>query len=154
MKMNIGEYIMLLWQCCVRLCGGGYDPSCWGCVPFPDGRDSSAEVASLRRCGVAPERIYVGGDFRHVLSCCRENDTLLVFLPAEAAGHRDLLCELLLEASRRKVNFRAVGAYRFEICHDEHLLCGYLLLHTLLEELYVQAAQKGVSGAPKCRLKC
>ena len=27
MKMNIGEYIMLLWQCCVRLCGGGYDPS-------------------------------------------------------------------------------------------------------------------------------
>ena len=87
-------------------------------------------------------------------SCCRENDTLLVFLPAEAAGHRDLLCELLLEASRRKVNFRAVGAYRFEICHDEHLLCDYLLLHTLLEELYVQAAQKGVSGAPKCRLKC
>ena len=79
---------------------------------------------------------------------------LLVFLPAEAAGHRDLLCELLLEASRRKVNFRAVGAYRFEICHDEHLLCDYLLLHTLLEELYVQAAQKGVSGAPKCRLKC
>lgn len=69
-------------------------------------------------------------------------------------GHRDLLCELLLEASRRKVNFRAVGAYRFEICHDEHLLCDYLLLHTLLEELYVQAAQKGVSGAPKCRLKC
>lgn len=116
--------------------------------------DESAEVASLRRCGVAPERIYVGGDFRHVLSCCRENDTLLVFLPAEAAGHRDLLCELLLEASRRKVNFRAVGAYRFEICHDEHLLCDYLLLHTLLEELYVQAAQKGVSGAPKCRLKC
>ena len=45
-------------------------------------------------------------------------------------------------------------AYRFEICHDEHLLCDYLLLHTLLEELYVQAAQKGVSGAPKCRLKC
>lgn len=153
MKMNIGEYIMHLWQCCLRLCGGGYDPSRWGCVPFPDDRDSSAEAALLRRSGVAPDRIYVGGDFRRVLSCCRENDTLLVYLPEEAAGHRDLLCELLLETSRRKVDFRAVGAYEFAIDHEERLLCDYLLLHTLLEELYARVSKKVDDGVPKCRLK-
>lgn len=152
--MSSGGYISRLFEGLRRFFSGGPDSSRWGCIPFADGGDRSAEIASLRCCGVARDRIYVGGDFRCVLSRCREDDTLLVYLPEAAAGHRDLLCELLLETSRRKVNFRAVGAYEFEIGSDDRLLCDYLLLHTLVEELYVQAAQKGVSGAPKCRLKC
>lgn len=152
--MSSGGYISRLFEGLRRFFSGGPDSSRWGCIPFADGGDRSAEIASLRCCGVARDRIYVGGDFRCVLSRCREDDTLLVYLPEAAAGHRDLLCELLLETSRRKVNFRAVGAYEFEIGHEEHLLCDYLLLHTLLEELYAQVAQKGVAGVPKCRLKC
>ena len=152
--MSLGGYISRLFDGFRRFFSEGPDSSRWGCIPFADGGDRSAEIASLRCCGVARDRIYVGGDFRLVLSRCREDDTLLVYLPEAAAGHRDLLCELLLETSRRKVNFRAVGAYEFEIGPDDRLLCDYLLLHTLVEELYVQAAQKGVSGAPKCRLKC
>lgn len=146
MTMVLGGYISRLLHGCRRFSGVGIDSSRWGCIPFADGGDRSAEIASLRCCGVAPERIYVGGDFRRVLSRCREDDTLLVYLPEAAAEHRDLLCELLLEASRRKVNFRAVGAYEFEIGPDDRLLCDYLLLHTLLDRLYTRVCRREVGG--------
>lgn len=146
MTMAFGGYISRLLHGCRRFAGVGIDSSRWGCIPFPDGGDWSAETDALRRCGVAPERIDVGGDFRRVLSRCREDDTLLVYLPEAAAEHRDLLCELLWEASRRKVNFRAVGAYEFEIGADDRLLCDYVLLHTLLDTLYARVSRREAAG--------
>lgn len=148
--MSSGGYISRLFDGLRRFFSGGPDSSRWGCIPFADGGDRSAEIASLRCCGVARDRIYVGGDFRLVLSRCREDDTLLVYLPEAAAGHRDLLCELLLETSRRKVNFRAVGAYEFEIGPDDRLLCDYLLLHTLVDTLvdtlYARVRRREAAG--------
>ena len=136
--MLSGGYISRLFDGLRRFFSGGPDSSRWGCIPFADGGD--------RCCGVARDRIYVGGDFRLVLSRCREDDTLLVYLPEAAAGHRDLLCELLLETSRRKVNFRAVGAYEFEIGPDDRLLCDYLLVHTLVDTLYARVRRRDAAG--------
>lgn len=111
-----------------------------GFIPACTHRDELARrIETLKNCRVPDLRITIGETPAPVLEHCRPGDTFVYFLPETALENREKICALILETTRRKIHFQAVGACRFSVRHDDDLLQDYLTAYSWIAHLSHEA---------------